>query len=358
MIVAGAVAQRPRPGHAWVFLQWLLGLRRLGCDVAFVDRLPGDAAWLGRAMDRFGVPHALLDEGGRAVAGLSDDELRGRVRGSTLLNVTGYLRDERLLDLAARRVYVDLDPGFPQMWRELGLADVLAGHDRFVTVGRNVGRSRCGVPTCGLDWIGTAPPVVLEEWPVAGRGSRFTTIASWRGAFAPVEYRGGMFGLRVHEFRKFAELPRLAGGDFELALDIDPAETRDLELLRSNGWLVVDPARVAPDLDGYRAYVRGSAAELMVAKSMYVQTRSGWFSDRSACYLAAGKPVLAQDTGLRDHYPTGEGLVVFSTLDEAVAGVETIRADYARHSRAARELAEAAFHSDRVLGSLLEELER
>jgi hypothetical protein len=369
IVVAGSLAQRPGVGgHAWVFLQYLLGFRRLGWEVLFLDRLDssmgaGDAGrrYLVDVMAEFGLPgdFALLGEEGESVAGLSRAEVAERVRRSAvLLNVMGFLADEGLLAAAPKRVFLDIDPGFGQMWRELGLADVFAGHDTYVTVGENVGGPGCAIPTCGLEWIPTRQPVVLERWPVAERnGEAFTSVGSWRGPYAPVEYGGQTYGLRVHEFRKFAELPRRTRERFEVALDIDTAEGADLELLAANGWALADPRMVAPDPDAYQRYIHTSKAEFTVAKGIYVLTKSGWFSDRSICYLASGKPVLAQDTGIRDLYPTGHGLLVFSALDEAVAGVEEIGARYDGHARAARELAEEYFDSDKVLSGLLEKLD-
>jgi hypothetical protein len=361
--VAGALAQRPGiAGHAWVFLQYLLGLRRLGWEVLFLDRTAGDdpvgVRWLESAMARFELPFSLLGGDGEVVAGLARKEVLRRTHdASFLLNVNGYLDDAEVLAAARRRVFLDIDPGFPQMWRELGLADVFAGHDVFVTIGERIGTPDCHIPTCGLDWIRTPQPVVLDEWPAwsASDGS-FTTIATWRGSFGPIEYRGRTYGLRVHEFRKLVALPRLTGRAFELALDVDPADAADVALLRENGWRLADAREAAGDLDAYAAWIRRSKAELMVAKNLYVDTRSGWFSDRSICYLASGKPVLAQDTGFSELYPTGEGLVAFSSIDEAAAGVEAICRDYGRHSAAAREIAQEYFDSDKVLGRLLERL--
>jgi hypothetical protein len=243
------------------------------------------------------------------------------------------------------------------MWRALGLHDAFQGHDIYVTVGESVGAPECTIPTGGIDWITTPQPVVLEHWPSqAGRGRAFTSVGSWRGPFGPIEFEGATYGLRVHEFRKFADLPRRVSEPLEIALDIDEADARDVELLRSAGWTLRDPRSVAADPWRYRSYVQESRAELMVAKNLYVQSRSGWFSDRSICYLASGRPVLAQDTGFSRHHPVGEGLLAFTTLDEAAEGVERIGADYALHSRAARKLAEERFDSDRVLGRLLGEL--
>ena len=163
-------------------------------------------------------------------------------------------------------------------------------------------------------------------------------------------------GLKVHEFRKFISLPALAGDDFEIALKIDAGDAADRDLLLENGWRLVDPTEVAGGPLEFRDYVLNSAAEFSVAQGVYVDTRSGWFSDRSVRYLAAGKPVLVQDTGAGRRLPTGEGLVVFSTLDEAVAGVRRIRDNYQQHSAAARKLAETHFDSNVVLGRLMDDL--
>jgi hypothetical protein len=316
------------------------------------------ARYLRTVMERFGLggDYALLDERGHSVAGIDRARLRDRLaRSCFLLNVMGYLDDEELLAAAPRRVFLDIDPGFPQMWRDLGLADPFAGHDVFVTIGENLGRPGCPIPTCGIDWVRTRQPLVLDLWPEqSSNGGSFTTVGSWRGAYGPIEWEGRTYGLRVHEFRKFFELPDMSGLQFELALDIDDAETRDLDLLRAHGWELVDPDRVACDPVAYQRYVVGSKAEFVVAKNLYVDTRSGWFSDRSACYLASGKPVVAQDTGLDGLYPLGEGLVAFRTVDEAAAAVHEVAGDYGRHARAARELAAAYFDSDLVLANLVD----
>jgi hypothetical protein len=379
IVIAGSLAQKPgHGGHTWVFLQYLLGFKRLGWDVLFVDRLEPEMC-----VDRDGRPcaldeslnltyfldvmhgfglrdcYALLYDRGARVIGLPRDELIDRTKQATfLLNVMGFLDDEAILGAAAMRVFLDIDPGFGQIWRELGLHDPFAGHDTFVTIGQNIGRPECAIPTCGLDWITTPQPIVLDCWPaqpIDGDGP-ITSVVSWRGDYGPLDYGGRTYGLRVHEFRKFVALPRRTGRTFELAIDIHPADARDAMLLDENGWNRVDPRRVAGDPEAYQGYVQRSAAEFMVAKNMYVQARSGWFSDRSICYLASGRPVLAQDTGLAGHLPIGPGLLTFGPLDEAAAGVEELSRDYPRHARAARAIAEECFDSDKVLGSLLARL--
>jgi hypothetical protein len=372
--ISGSIAQRPgRAGHAWVFLSYLLGLRDLGCEVLFLDRLEGrmlgegerpgrargsrGARWLVETMRAAGLEdsYCLLLDGGGETIGLSRAEATARLAAAdVLLDFNGFLADEELLGAVARRVYLDIDPGFAQMWEELGLARPFDGYDAFATVGSNLGKHDCGVPTGGRRWIPTRQPVLLDRWRPAPGGRAFTSVGSWRGPFAPVEYGGRSYGLRVHELRRFADLPRMVDAPFELALEIDGADEADRELLRERSWGLADPSTVAADLDSYQRYLRGSLAEIAIAKEMYVATRGGWFSDRSACYLASGKPVLAQETGFSDWLPTGEGLLSFASLEEAVLGAEEIRADLDRHQQAAREIAEEYFDSRKVLRELLE----
>jgi hypothetical protein len=333
MVLAGNVAGREHAGgHLWALAQWALGLEAAGMPTTLA---PAETAAALRAIAPFGAPRE------EPAAGV--------------LNVMGFAR-RGAVPSDGPRVFLDIDPGYPQMWRELRLADLLAGHDRFVTVGANVGRPDCAIPDCGVEWIHTPPPVDLGAWTPASGGSAYTSVATWRNPYGTIDFGGATYGSRVHAFRDFLELPRLVGADFELALDIDAAETRDLAALERNGWRLVDPRAVAGTPAAYRDYIRGSRAELCIAQQMYVATRSGWISDRSVCYLASGKPVLAQDTGLSDHYPVGEGLLTFSTLEEAAAGVEEIERDYARHSAAARALAEEHFDARTVAGRLLERL--
>jgi hypothetical protein len=314
-------------------------------------------------MARFGLGEswAVLHEDGREVIGMSPAALDEAVgRAALLLNVNGFVRHERVLAGVPLRAYLDIDPGFGQMWRALGLHDPFEGHDAFVTIGERIGRPGCTIPTNGLDWITTPQPVALDEWPAqpaaAGARGAFTSVASWRGPFAPVEYEGVTYGLRVHEFRRFADLPRRTSEQLEVALDIHEAETADLALLRSHGWHLADPAREAADPWAYRAYVQRSKGELMIAKNMYVASRSGWLSDRSICYLASGRPVLAQDTGISELYPGDRGLVTFSGPDDAAAALERVAADYEGHCAAARALAEEHFRAEAVVGRLLSEL--
>jgi hypothetical protein len=367
--VGGALAQRPGyGGHAWALLNYLLGFRELGHEVLFLDRLDAEMApsaqardgcvrWLDGVMRGAGLgdSYSLFSEG--QSAGLGRQAAVEWVRDADLLlNVMGFVDDEDVLAASPRNVFLDIDPGFGQMWRELGLHDSFRGHDVFATVGEGIGEDDCLIPACGIEWVTTPHPIVLGEWPLAGGGSRFTSVGSWRGPYEPVEYGGQRFGLRAHELRKLIALPSLVGPGLELALDIDPADREDREALLANGWALADPAGVAADPAAYRRYIQGSLAELMVPKGIYAGTRSGWFSERSIAYLASGKPVLAGETGFARRYPTGEGLIAFSSLDEARAGVEAICAEPAKHSRAAREIAVEHFEAKKVLGRLLEQV--
>ncbi|HKF82945.1 MAG TPA: hypothetical protein VKB23_08305 [Solirubrobacterales bacterium] len=371
--VAGSLAQRPgRGGHAWVFLQYLLGFRRLGYDVLFLDRLaaemfppgeqwppPGPVAWLRETMAPHGLgsDYCLLleAEGSRESVGLSRAEALERVRRSTvLLDVMGFLGDEELLAAAPRRVFLDIDPGFPQMWQQLGLHRSFGDHDAYATVGLRVGKVGSRVPTCGVEWIATPPPVVLDEWPATAEGAAYTSIATWRGPFEPIEFEGETFGLRAHQMRRFAKLPAATDAPLELALDIDPADAADSQSLRDGGWNLRAPEDVAGSPEAYRRYLQGSRGEVGVAKDMYVRSRGGWLSDRSVAYLASGKPVLAQATGFELEIEAGAGLLSFSTPEEAAEALAAVESDYGRHSAAARELAAERFGSDRVLGELLE----
>jgi glycosyl transferase family 1 len=364
IVISGALGQRAgRAGHAWVFLNWMLGFRRLGHDVVFVDRLDSTmgnvdrgVSWVRDVMEPFGFGgcwSVLLDDG--SCAGIPRGDLEARASGALLVNVMGYLTDPTVFAAVDRRVFLDIDPGFGQCWQHADLATLFADHDVYATVGLNVGSAGCRVPELGLDWLVTLPPVDLEAWAYTSPTSeRFTTVGSWRGPFAPVALDGELFGLRVHQARAYAGLPALTGAWLEAALDIDRSDDADLALLRDGGWHVADPTEVAADVHVYRHYITDSMAEFAIAKQVYVALRSGWFSDRSACYLATGRAVVVSDTGLADHLPLGDGLLTFANPDEAAAAVAEVRGDPRRHARAARELAEEHFDAARVAQRLLE----
>jgi hypothetical protein len=376
IFVSGMIAGDPyQAGATWAVLQYVLGLRALGHDVFLVEPIPAlsihpvgaslwasaNAAYFHDVVARFGLTAraALLQQQTRETVGVPYAQLVEAARGADLLiNVSGMLTDPALLDGVARRVYLDLDPAFNQLWHAIERIDMrFDGHTHFVTVGGLIGTPACDVPTCSRTWLPIVQPVVLSEWRAVPGNPRaaWTTVGNWRG-YGSIETGGVLYGQRVHSFRRFLDLPRRTRAQFRPALAIHPAEVKDLEALRAHDWTLVDPASVAGTPDSYRAFIQQSKGELGIAKSGYVASRCGWFSDRSVCYLASGRPVVAQDTGFGAHLPTGEGLFAFSTLDDAVTAIEAVTADYARHCRRAREIAEAHCKAEVVLGNLLERI--
>lgn len=374
VIVSGALANKPgNGGNAWSRMSWTRGFQRLGCEVFFIEQLAGvedcgdqatAAEFFHSVTRQFGLENqaALLD-GSDALAGPPLADLARRAKDSALLfNISGHLEQPDIFAAARCKVYYDDDPGFTQFWHAQGSDARLNGHDFFFTIGENIGRktdeehSACSIPTGGINWRHTRPPVVLEDWPVCPPVclDRFTTIASWRGAYGTVVHDGKTYGLKCHEFRKFVELPQRIGQTCEIALQIHPADRKDHEALLANGWRLVDPSLVAATPDAFRRYVQTSPSEFSPAQGIYVETNSGWFSDRTVRYLASGRPALVQETGFSQHLPVGEGLVSFRSLDEAVDGAERLRLDYAAHANAARRIAEEFFESDRVIRKLAE----
>jgi glycosyltransferase involved in cell wall biosynthesis len=233
-----------------------------------------------------------------------------------------------------------------------------SGHTHFVTIGMSIGSEKSKVPTCGHRWITTPQPIVLEHWPVVDTPVTYdalTTVANWRG-YGSVEHEGVMYGQKVHSLRQFMSLPTKTEENFTLALSIHGGEVRDLAALKENGWKILDPAEVAPSPRKYQTFVQNSKGEFGIAKSGYVHADCGWLSDRSLCYLASGRPVIAQDTGFTRYFPAGEGLLSFRTEADALASIEAMNRDYERHRRAARAVAEMHFDSDRVLNELLAKL--
>jgi hypothetical protein len=366
-VVSGALGNKPgQSGEAWVKLSWVRGLERLGIEVWFVEQLAESMAGDERAPEWFRdvtepfelTERAALLERGTSIVGPSVEELAAVAAEATLVNISGHLTFPRLFEAFRRRVLVDIDPGFTQFWHDEGLEGAnLAGHHAYFTIGERIGRDDCPIPTGGIDWRPVRQPVVLEDWPVAevDEGDRFTTIATWRGPFGPVEHGGRKYGLKVHEFRKFLELPQRSPHRFEIALDYHPADQDDVDALGEHGWRIADPRVVAGNPDALRGYVQGSGAEFSAAQGMYVDTACGWFSDRSVRYLASGKPVLVQETGFSDTLPVGEGLLAFRTIEEAAVGAAEIASRYSQHCEAAREIAEKHFESERVLGPFCEQ---
>ena len=376
-IVIGSVISIPpySPGMAWNWMQHAVGLRRLGHDVYYLEEVEPewcldsngqpcrfeDSANLRlfrSTMERFGFMGRACQvyRGGEATFGLSLDALKDVCRqADLLLNISGHVKLDLVLAGVRRRVYLDQDPVYTQLWRTTyGQSLNLEAHDAFLTVGLAIGTPHTPIPACGLRWGHALPPLVLDWWPAppAPAAGRFTTIASWSG-FGDVQFGGEWYRSKQEEFRRFAGLPGRARQEFEVALRRhDPAD-EGVRLLRANGWFLTESSRFA-DLSGYQDYIAGSRAEIGIAKNAYVKGRSGWFSDRTAHYLASGRPALVQATGFERHLPTGRGLLAFDSIEEALEGVERINGDYAEHCRAARGIAEEHLDYRKVLPRMLE----
>jgi hypothetical protein len=374
ILLSGMLAGDPHQGGAtWAVLQYAVGLRRLGHDVYVVEPIAqralqpegaplaqsANARYFREVMARFDLTSraALLRQETRETVGLGYGKMARAVRQCDLLiNISGMLTDPRLIASIPRRVYLDLDPAFNQLWHAVEGIDIgLEGHTHFVTVGALIGTPACDVPTCGRNWIPTLPPVVLPEWPaVPGRpDGAWTTVGNWRG-YGSIEHDGVKYGQKAHSFRRIADLPARTRVPLRPALSIHQDEVGDLAVLAANKWEVVNPAIVAATPDAYRLFIQRSKGELGIVKSGYVLSRCGWFSDRSAGYLASGRPVVAEDTGFGSVLPIGEGLLSFRTVEEAAAALDSASAAYDRNCRRAREIADTFFSSDIVLRTLLE----
>jgi hypothetical protein len=348
-----APASVGRGGLTMYLLQWLHGLERLGHRVVFVEFLKDASpacrkaavAYFQRIAERSWRPERsalLVEEPLASLYGLGVAEVKSIAQeAAAVITLAAHYRREPypLLDAIRPRILIEQDPGYTHLWAQDGdPADVYGQHDFYFTVGGNIGSSRCGVPRLGIDWRPIWNPVLLDWWgaPRPVSRDRFTTVADWR-SYGYLEYKGAILGPKAEEFRRFLDLPRRAGEPIEIALNIDP-EDSDLPLLRTHGWQIENPEVVATP-ESYRDYVAGSFGEFSCVKGGYAGTRCGWFSDRSACYLAAGRPVVLQATGFEDLLPTGTGLFAVTCAEEAADAIRAIRGDYTRHARAAQAIA-------------------
>jgi hypothetical protein len=368
IVVAGIIARYPFGGVTWCSLMYLLGLRALGHEVLYVEdtgecvydpernEISLDPSYgtryIHEALEPFGLGDrwSFVNYDG-TYHGLSSESVRAWCADADLfVNLSGgcwFWRDE--YRAIPRRVFIDSDPVFTQLAiakAEPWYVDFFRGFDHLFTFGANIGTPASDVPTSGFTWRHTRQPVVTELWRTDAPPSRdrFTTVMTWRTeSFTDVD------GNKDREFVGFLRLPALTGSRFELAVN------GPMELLGEHGWSPVPAMDVSRTLWDYRDFIRGSKAEFGVAKHAYVSRRSGWFSDRTECYLAAGRPAVVQDTGWSDHLPSGTGLLGFSTLDEAIAGLESVERDYAAHACRAAEIASEWFDASRVLPGFLEE---
>lgn len=403
IVVLGTMAADPYAGMAWMHMQIAAGLLRLGHDVHYMEttsawpydplqgvrRRESDYAlpYLGRVTARFGLGEAWCYRRSYSDnAWLGPDAARGAAllrEADLVLNVAGATSPRTDGLEVGRLVYLGTDPVAPEIRYQAGDPAVRAlvdEHADVVTYGENIGTTRSPLPALPRLRARTRQPVLMDQW-ACGPPARevFTTVGNWRQEGKDVVWRGRSYRWsKHHEFLRFLDVPRLSGRAIELATNLgtpradhdearqafDPNEIhaaervdlRDRRVLHEKGWLVADGPSFSTDPWRYRDYIVASRAEFTVARELNVATRSGWFSERSACYLAAGRPVVTQDTGFGDVLPTGSGLFAFATTEEAVEAIRAIDTDYARHSEAARAIAREWFSAEVVLPKLLGDL--
>ena len=385
IIVAGMAAQYPVGGVAWDYLQYPIGLARLGHDVVYHEdswcwpyhplqrTLTDDPAYSAGYLRDFFARYApeLADRWHylhlhETSCGMSRADFDAVARSADLfINVSGASMFPEALAPNCRTLFIDSDPGYNQIvlserpsWSEnveRWCAGVFA-HDRHFTYGENIGAPDCGVPTSGLTWHPTRMPVVPDLWPPragpVAASAPWSTVMTWNVFKGRLEYRGVEYRGKSAEFAKIAGLPRRLGLPFRVAVGGTEAP---LEALAAQGWTAEDGPSVTLTPRDYQAYLAASRGEVSVAKHVYVALRTGWFSTRTACYLMMARPAVVQDTGFARLLPTGHGLHAFSTADEAAAAIEAVERDYPAEARAARDLALTHFDAGKVLSKLIDD---
>lgn len=377
VIVFGILFFYPLAGVTYQFLHYLLGLRRLGYDVHYIEDsgrwiydpnlndISPDPTGNLKAVVPILETHGFGDRwafrgnypGGKCY-GKSEAEIRDLYRDAdAFLNITGAqeIREEHLN--CRRRIYVESDPFLLQVRaaeKDQQTLWTLDSHDTLFTFGENLGAEDCTVPIEQYRWHPTRQPVAMDLWDAAliGEPESYRTITTWHNKNRNISYGGKTYyWTKDREFEKYIDLPQRRKVGFELATGVQP----DVEArLRANGWNRVDSIGVSRDVDEYRKYIQESRGEFTVARDQYVRPRTGWFSDRSACYLAAGRPVITEETGFSKYLPTGKGLFGFRNMEDVLTAIDTIESDYEGNCQAAREIAEEYFAAEKVVGSLMQ----
>jgi len=377
IIVFGIMFWYPLAGVTYQFLHYLIGLRRLGYDPYYIedsgrwvydpqiDALSPSAAgninMVAPVLEAHGFNGKWAFRGsypGGECYGMTEEQiLRLYSEADAFLNVTGAqeIREEHMV--CPRRIYVESDPFAAQVGVAQGNAGTiaaLAAHDTHFSFGENLGAEDCLVPIERFRWLPTRQPVALDLWdhpPGSKRGS-YTTITTWHNKNKDLGYQGDTYyWTKDREFLKFVDLPLRRSTSFELAVWVDEDVK---QLLQRNGWSLVHSIELSRNVDSYRDYILHSRGEFTVARDQYVRPNTGWFSDRSACYLAAGRPVITQETGFSKFLPSGKGLFGFKTMDDVLAAIDAIESDYEGHCRAAREIGAEYFAAEKVVSSLME----
>jgi hypothetical protein len=377
IVVTGLLGQYAFGGVTWDYIQYLLGFRSLGHDVWYLedsgawpydpvkqtitDDCTFNVNYLGTMMTSFGFGDRWIYRNGAdgKFYGAGEAAARDLIKNADLLvNVSsaGWLRD---YDFGVKhQMFIDGDPMFCQVGllspKNADYAARVKAHDSHFTFGLNVGARDCLAPDVGIRWKHTVQPIALDWWPrqVDDGLDRFTTVMNW-ASYAPVEWEGKKYGQKDIEFDKFRLLPQCTRQKLVMAMGQGVGSKRPTEELRALGWTILEAGEVLPDYPSYHEFLRTSKAEWSVAKHGYVAARTGWFSCRTACYLALGRPAVVQETGWSKFIPSGEGLLAFSTMEEAVEAIADINDHYAEHQSAARVLAEQYFDAKKVCNDLL-----
>lgn len=384
IVVTGLIGQYAFGGVTWDYIQYVLGFRALGHDVWYLEDSANwaydpvkqepsadcshNVSYLERIMREFDMGDRWIyrNEPDGKYHGVKDEETAEKIiAGADILaNVSGACWLRPVTASVKTKLFLDGDPMFTHIKLTRGSKDYLdrvLSHDKHYTFGLNVGQPGCKVPTAGLKWLPTVQPIAREWWektlmpPNACHiaDNAWTTVMNW-ASYKPEEFEGETYGQKDIEFLRFAGLPAQTKEKFVLAMGQGPGKNRPTEKLEGQGWKIIEPDIHLPDYASYHDFLSNSKAEWSIAKNGYVQSHSGWFSCRSACYLAAGKPVVVQDTGWSDHLPSGEGVIGFRTMEEAQKGIEQVAANYEFHSEAARAYARTHFDAERVCTELLE----
>lgn len=377
IIITGLVGQYPFGGVIWDYLQYLLGFRSLGHQVLYLE---DSGAWpydpvagtitddcsfalqsLHKIFTDFDLTESWVYRNGAdgKFHGAGEKVAREWLRhGDLLVNVSsaGWLRDYDLR--VGHRMFIDGDPMFCQIGLLDGSNPLYAGrlrdHDSHFTFGLSVGQPECPVPVDGITWRPTVQPIAIDQWPVTPVSSDapWTTVMNW-ASYKPKVWEGRTYGQKNLEFNRFRNLPSKTNVPLRLAMGLGVDGQRPAQELRQLGWDLVEPQEVVPDHRAYHSFLTNSRGEWSVAKHGYVEGKTGWFSCRTACYLAAGRPAVVQETGWSRHLPSGRGVLPFTTVEEAAEGLGKVTRNYSEHSKAAREIALEFFDAKKVCQGLL-----
>jgi hypothetical protein len=376
-MVAGYIVRGPVGGLVWHHLQYVLGLHQMGHQVLFIeysDEYPScynpqthkfsddpsyGLSFIQKVFAAFGLESkwAYFHQSSNQWYGKGKSEVYAFIKGADLLlNLSGMNPVAEIYLTIPKRIFLDTDPAFTQIRHltEPEAINLARQHSHFFSFGENIGKEECIIPDDGFNWQPTRQPVVINAWPFTpgDKQAKWTTVMQW-DSYKVRQYDGRTFGMKSSCFDSYLNMPQSINDHMELAIG---SATAPREKLKQAGWDITDPLSVTQTHNTYQQYIRQSKGEWSVAKHGYVISRSGWFSERSAGYLASGRPVVVQDTGFSDVLETGKGLMAFSSLEESVEAIEKINLDYQLHSRAARELAEEYFRADKVLNAILDKV--